>query len=147
MNLTDYKDDNGEVFGLAKNQNATNIQVYRKKPNFNVGLIIFIVIFIYLAATILIYLSKTHIIPYEVREGSILKDNAYTGFIMRDEDVITAAEDGYINFFALEGNKVGAKTCVYTLSDSKLNFENNSEDTSQELTAEEQQAVFMKIQT
>ena len=131
---------------MAKNQNATNIQVYRKKPNFNVGLIIFIVIFIYLAATILIYLTKTHIVPYEVREGSILKDNAYTGFMIRDEEVISADGDGYINFFALEGSKVGAKTCVYTLSDSKLNFESNTEESAQELTAEEQQAVFMKIQ-
>lgn len=53
----------------------TNIEVYRKKWNFNIGIIIFGVIFIYLVVTILAYVTQKHVSVYEVREGSILRDN------------------------------------------------------------------------
>ena len=64
--------------------NLTNIQAYQKKWHFNIGLVIFGVIFVYLTVTILMYLTENHVSAYEVREGSILRDNAYTGFILRD---------------------------------------------------------------
>ena len=64
----------------------TNIEVYRKKWHFNIGIFIFGVIFIYLAATVLLYLTGNHVSIYEVREGSIQKDTAYTGLILREEN-------------------------------------------------------------
>lgn len=131
---------------MAGNE-VTNIKVYRKKWHFNIGIIIFGVIFIYLAATVLLYLTDKHISAYEVREGSILKDTAYNGLIIRTEKVVSAEEDGYVNYFAPEGSKVGAKTNVYTLSSGKLNFKENKEDASQELTAEEEAALLVKTQS
>lgn len=125
----------------------TNIQVYRKKWNINIGVIIFGVVFIYLVVTVLLYLTRNHVTAYEVREGSILKDNAYTGFIVRDETIVQAESDGYINYFALEGSKVGAKTRVYTLSDKKLELTSNTDEESLELTSEEQNSILMKTQS
>lgn len=125
----------------------TNIQVYRKKWNINIGVIIFGAVFIYLVVTVLLYLTGNHVTAYEVREGSILKDNAYTGFIVRDETIVQAESDGYINYFALEGSKVGAKTRVYTLSDKKLELTSNTDEGSQELTSEEQNSILMKTQS
>ena len=55
-----------------------NIQVYRKKWNINIGVIIFGVIFVYLVVTVLMYATAKHVSSYEVREGSILKDTSYT---------------------------------------------------------------------
>ena len=124
----------------------TNIQVYRKKWNINIGIIIFGVIFIYLVVTVLMYLTNKHVSAYEVREGSILKDTAYTGLIIRDETVVNAEADGYVNYFAPEGSKVGAKTRVYTLSDKKLEFADATSE-SQELTSEEQSSILMKTQS
>lgn len=124
-----------------------NIKVYHKKRNINIGVIIFGIVFIYLAAAILMYLTENHVTPYEVREGSILKDNAYTGFIIRDEMIVSAQADGYVNYFALEGSKVGAKTRVYTLSDRKLVFSGASQEESQELTSEEQASILLKTQS
>ena len=125
----------------------TNIQVYRKKWNINIGVIIFGAVFIYLVVTVLLYLTGNHVTAYEVREGSILKDNAYTGFIVRDETIVQAESDGYINYFALEGSKVGAKTRVYTLSDKKLELTSNTDEESLELTSEEQKSILMKTQS
>lgn len=126
--------------------NKSNITVFRKKWNINTGVIIFGIVFIYLFATVLMYLTGKHISAYEVREGSILKDNAYTGFIVRKEMVINADADGYVNYFAPEGSKVGAKTNVYSLSQEELDFTESTTEESAELTAEEQNSILLKIQ-
>ena len=126
----------------------TNIEVYRKRWNFNIGILIFGVIFIYLVVTILMYLTGNHVSIYEVREGSIQKDNAYTGLILRDETVVQADAEGYINYFALEGSKVGARTRVFSLSPEKLEFaaSTSSDEEAQALTAEEQSAILQQTQ-
>ena len=85
--------------------NLTNIQAYQKKWHFNIGLVIFGVIFVYLTVTILMYLTENHVSAYEVREGSILRDNAYTGFILRNETIVQAEANGYVSYFA-KGQKI-----------------------------------------
>lgn len=125
----------------------SKISVYRKKQHFNIGIIIFGVIFLYLLVTVLLYLTKNHISAYEVREGSILKDRAYTGFIVRDETVVNAEKDGYVNYFSTEAGKVGAKTKVYTISDKKLNFKDTDETEVKELSADEKASMMVKLQS
>jgi hypothetical protein len=112
----------------------------------NIGVVIFGIIFVYLAVTVLMYLTENHISAYEVREGSILRDNAYTGFILRDEVVVPAEADGYVNYYALGGSKAGAKTKVYTLSNRELEFADTSSEEASKLSAEEQAALLVKIQ-
>lgn len=125
---------------------GTKVTVFRKKWNINIGVIIFGVVFIYLSVTVLLYLTGNHISAYEVREGSIQKDNAYTGFIVRDETVITAESDGYVNYFAPEGSRAGAKTSVYSLSREQLDFAEAEAEQTEELSAEERDAVLIKTQ-
>ena len=92
------------------------------------------------------YLTAKHISVYEVREGSIVKDTSYTGLAIRNETVVHSKGKGYVNYFISEGNKVGAKTQVYSLSDQKLQFETNTNNT-QKLTSSEQSAISQKTQT
>ena len=124
----------------------THIQAYRNKKHMNIGLAIFGIIFIYLVVTVLLYLTGTHVSAYEVREGSILKDNAYTGFVLRNEVVVQAEADGYVNYFAMEGSKVGVKTRVYTLSDRELDFADTTSDESRKLCSDEQAAMLLRVQ-
>lgn len=138
---------------MAGNE-LTNIQIYQKKRNINVGVILFGVIFIYLVITVLAYLTGRHVSIYEVREGSILKDTAYTGIVIRQEEVVTSDAEGYVNYFAAEGSKAGSKTNIYSLSPGKLNLddmgaeaEGISEETDMELTAEEQSFILQKAQS
>ena len=56
-------------------KNLTNIQIYQKKTKYNIGVVLFGIIFIYLVITILAYVTNKKVSVYEVREGSILKDN------------------------------------------------------------------------
>lgn len=127
-----------------------NIQVYRKKWNINIGIIIFGVIFVYLVVTILMYATAKHVSSYEVREGSILKDTSYTGIVLRKEVVVEAEADGYINYFAPEGSKVGRKTNVYSISNEKLDFSaledaETTEDLS--LSSEVRDSIIQKTQS
>ena len=92
------------------------------------------------------YLLSPKVSIYEVREGSILRDTAYTGFIIREEKVIEAKKSGYINHLTPEGNKVGAKTKVYAISNDKLEFEEIKEDT-ETLSTEEQEILLIKTQS
>lgn len=127
-----------------------NIQVYRKKWNINIGVIIFGVIFVYLVVTVLMYATAKHVSSYEVREGSILKDTSYTGLVLREETVIGSEADGYINYFAPEGSKVGRKTNVYSISSEKLDFsgqENTEESEDSGLTSEERDSIIQKAQS
>ena len=131
---------------MAGNKQSSNIKVYQKKKHLNIGIIIFGVIFIYLVVTVLMYLTEKHISVYEVREGSILKDNSYTGLAIRNETVIRSEDNGYVNYFVSAGSKVGAKTQIYSLSDHKLQFESKS-GKSQKLTSVEQNNIRQKTQT
>lgn len=94
------------------------------------------------------YLTAPRTIPYEVREGSILKDNAYTGIAIRNESVVYAEQEGYINYYTTDHSKVRTGTNIYTLSSEKLNFENQSSENSDVLLSEEEKNVFsLKMQT
>lgn len=131
---------------MAGNQHSSNIKVYQKKRHLNIGIVIFGVIFIYLIVTVLLYLTEKHISVYEVREGSILRDTSYTGLALRDETIVRAKDSGYVNYFASEGSKVGAKTQVYSLSNQKLQLDSDNASNKQ-LTSAEQDSIRQKTQT
>jgi len=124
-----------------------NIIQYRKRKHMNIGIIIFGIIFVYLIATIIMYISAPRITVYEVRQGSILKDNAYTGLAVREETVVYTDASGYVNYFAEETSKVRVGTKVYTLSNEKLVFEETSNDTEVSLTVEERASLLRRIQS
>ncbi len=132
---------------MGEKKKLTNITVYRKKGHFNIGILVFGIIFIYLAVSVLMYLTSGPVSVYEVREGSIVNDTAYTGFVVRSESVIAAQEDGYVNYFVTEGDKVGAKTSVYTSSSEKLDFQSVDSESAEDLTAEEEASLLTDIQS
>lgn len=131
---------------MTENKQEENIIKYRKRKHLNIGLVIFGIIFVYLIATIIMYITAPHITVYEVRQGSILKDNAYTGLAIREEMVVHTDASGYVNYFAEETSKVRVGTKVYTLSSEKLEFEETDSDTEVHLTDEERGAMLRKIQ-
>lgn len=126
--------------------NTKDILKFKKKRQLNIGLIIFGIIFIYLVATIVMYITAPHITVYEVRQGSILKDTAYTGLAIRDEIVVQATEGGYINYYVQDSSKVKVGSEIYTLSEEKLAFDDVPSEEELELSVEEKRAIMFKIQ-
>ena len=78
------------------------IKKYKTKREFNHRYLSFAIVFIYLVVTIILYLLGDRISVYEVREGSIVKDNSYTGLIIRKETAVTAESSGYISYYQAE---------------------------------------------
>lgn len=91
---------------------------YRKPLNLNIGMIIFGFIFIYIIVCIITYFRSEHIAGYEVTMGSLSTSNIYTGIAIREEQIVYSAGDGYVNYFAGEGEKIGANQLVYTIDGS-----------------------------
>ena len=131
---------------MKQENKESNILKFKKKRQLNIGIVIFGIIFIYLVATVVMYITAPHITVYEVRQGSILKDNAYTGLAIRDEIVINSTEGGYINYYAHDTSKVKVGSNIYTLSDEKLKFDEISTEDVVELTSEEEHNIVLKIQ-
>lgn len=132
---------------MNSNANDSNIIKFKKRRHLNIGLVIFGIIFIYLLATVVMYITAPRVTVYEVRQGSILKDNAYTGLAIRDEIVVQATEGGYINYYTPNCSKAKAGAKIYTLSSSPLNLSEAVTDTDVELSSEEKRTITTRIQS
>lgn len=94
------------------------IKKYRKPLNLNIGMIIFGVIFIYVVICVVMYFQTSHIVRYEVKEGSLTTDTIYRGVILRDETVVYADTAGYVNYYACEGERVAKNDLVYLVDET-----------------------------
>ena len=131
---------------MKPEKEKSNVLKFRKSRHLNIGIVVFGILFVYLIATIFMYITAPHVTAYEVRQGSILKDNAYTALALRNETVFYADAEGYINYYVEDNSKVRVGSDVYTLSNQELEFEDAIADTEKTLTKEEEKAIVTKIQ-
>lgn len=132
---------------MKENKQENNIVKYRKKRQLNIGLWFFGLIFIYLIATMITTFTAPNVSVYEVRQGSILKDSAYTGVALREEALVYSETEGYINYYAEEQSKVRVGTDVYTISEQKLKFQELNTEEEFMLSNEEFMSFVLKIQS
>ncbi|MCI6467197.1 MAG: hypothetical protein MSA90_17240 [Faecalicatena sp.] len=130
----------------SRKNNSISISKYKRKREMNVGIFIFAIVFIYLIVTIIMYASSKKISVYEVREGSILKDNSYTGLAIREETVINAEKTGYINYFQNERSKVRAGMNIYAVTSGKLSYNSDVQTEGVSLSTEEMNSLAVKTQ-
>lgn len=88
---------------------------YRRPLKINIGMIVFGIILLYLIFNIFFYLTKKHISVYEVQQGTIVTNHTYRGLIVRSEEIVTSASNGYVNYYLQDASKAGVKTPVYSL--------------------------------
>ena len=98
--------------------NKEKIVKYRKPLNLNIGMIIFAVILIYIIICTFMYFTQKHIEGHQVKAGSLSTNNIYQGIALRKEEIVSADQTGYINYYAREGERVGVGNLVYTLDES-----------------------------
>lgn len=94
------------------------IKKYRKPLNINIGMIIFSVIFVYIIICIILYFQTTHVVRYEVQEGSLATDNVFRGMAIRSEEVVPTQSAGYVNYYAREGSRVAKNDLVYIVDET-----------------------------
>lgn len=91
---------------------------YRHPMNLNVGIIIFAIIFVYMAFSVYSYVKKDKVQFYEVVEGNIVNDHQHTGLILRKEQVEIADRSGYINYYIREGKRASVGTRIYSIDET-----------------------------
>lgn len=101
-----------------KKKQSKKVIKYRKPLNINVGMIIFAIIFLYIVFSVYSYMTRDQVKFYEVLKGSIVKEAAYTGLALRQEEVLNAPSAGYVNYYIQEGHRVAVGSKVYTIDES-----------------------------
>ncbi|MBP1756876.1 MAG: hypothetical protein H6Q59_3274, partial [Firmicutes bacterium] len=89
-----------------------------KRRSINIGIIVFLILFLYIAINVYIYFTKEQLSIYEVHEGSTAIDNRITALILRDEQTVTTDKAGYVSYYQKEGARIAKNSTVYSLDDS-----------------------------
>ena len=111
---------------------------YKSSGNFNIGVVIFFIIIIYVLFNIFSYFTKSHIAEYQVQQGTIASNHIYQGIIVRDETIEYAAYEGYINYYLKNTSKASVNDIVYsidtegTISKEIANIAKNTDEISKE---------------
>lgn len=100
---------------MAKNK----VVKMQKHSIFNIGTIMFGLLFVYMIICLVMYLSATHITAYEVTAGSLSGNYRYTALALKSETIVYSNQAGPITYYAKEDSKVGAATGIYSIG--KLN--------------------------
>jgi len=100
-----------------KNKKVTR---FRRPFYLNIGIIVFLIIFLYIIINIILFITQDKISVTQVLNGTITEGAAYTGIIIRDEEVINAEASGYINYSIDSGSKAAKHNHIYLLSKDNL---------------------------
>lgn len=92
---------------------------FRKRRTINIGIIVFLIMFLYIAINVYIYFTKEHISIYEVQAGTTSQDNLITGLVLRQEKIIYSDQAGYISYFKKEGARVSKNSSVFAVDESR----------------------------
>lgn len=96
----------------------SNIVKFAKRIDFNVGYLVFIVIVLYIIASVIMYATSKKTTIYQVSDGSLSVNNVYTGFVMRDEDVIKSDYAGTINYYSNDCDKADKVSVIYSIDET-----------------------------
>ncbi len=91
---------------------------FKKRKSINMGVIVFLILFLYIAINVYIYFTKEQLTIYEVHKGTTAIDNRITGLILRDEEILTSDKAGYVSYYQKEGARVSKNETVYSVDDS-----------------------------
>lgn len=126
--------------------NSISINKYKTKREMNIGIVIFAVIFIYLLVTVAMFAFQKKVSVYEVREGSILRDNSYTGVAIRHETVVNSEKAGYVHYFQNNYTKMKAGIPAYAITPNKVSYKKNKEVETIKLNSDDQKKLVSRIQ-
>ncbi|MDF2510268.1 MAG: hypothetical protein K0S04_134 [Herbinix sp.] len=98
--------------------NQNKVVKFKKRRGINIGIIVFLILFLYVAINVYIYLTKDQLSIYEVHEGTTAVDNKITGIILREEKLVYSKSAGYISYFQREGTKVAKDSSIYSVDEN-----------------------------
>ena len=86
----------------------------KKSFHFNIGIIAFLMIFIYIIGHLVLSVSKEELAVYQVIQSRIHESIRTTGIILREETIVKNENNGYLNYYVNDGELVAKHGLVYT---------------------------------
>ncbi|MDD3279589.1 MAG: HlyD family efflux transporter periplasmic adaptor subunit [Lachnospiraceae bacterium] len=77
-----------------------------KRINWNIGTVIFMALFLYMAISLILYLTADHVSSYQVTAGPLSKNETCTAMAIRQESLVTASNSGYVTYYTRDYAKV-----------------------------------------
>lgn len=102
---------------MAKNKKNKIVQ-YKRYRFFNIGTIMFGVLFIYMVICLVMYMTTEHVTAYEVTAGPLSGNYRYTALAIKAETVVKAEQSGTVSYYAREGGKVGNGNSVCSIDEA-----------------------------
>lgn len=103
---------------MSTKKRRGNIIPFVRKVDINVGFVVFVIIFLYIIVSFIIFLVSKQAVIYEVAAGSIAKDDSCSGVILRNESVVKSSFSGSINFMTTSGDRGGSDTIVCSVDEA-----------------------------
>lgn len=130
---------------MAEKKKSKIIQ-YKRYRFFNIGTMMFGVLFIYMVICLVMYLTSKHVTAYEVTAGPLSGNYRYTALALKTETVVKAEQSGTVSYYAREGGKVGKGNSVCSIDEAgKMAATAASAD--KELTDEADGEMLSKIRS
>ena len=90
------------------------------KIHWNIGMIIFVVILVYILINVILFLGKKKLTVYKVTEDKITNTLSFTGIAIRDEELLKASQNGYITYYVEEGKRIKKSGTVFTVDKDQM---------------------------
>lgn len=87
----------------------------KRRIRWNIGMIVFLVIFIYVMINIVSFFIKKKLTVYRVTKDEMTSTFSFTGIALRDEKLLKASQNGYITYYVEEGKRVRKSGTLYIL--------------------------------
>lgn len=107
---------------------------FKKRRSINIGIVIFLGLFIYIAINVYIYFTKEQLTIYEVQEGSTAVDNKITALILRQETLVNSSKAGYLLYYQKDGSRVAKNESVFSISDNEIYSADTNDNAAIKLT-------------
>ena len=98
--------------------NTGKVVKYRKPLNFNLGIIVFGLLFVYIVIRIYTSFQDESIAGYEVKAGSLAVSTNFNALALRTEKIVTSNYTGYANFYVAEGERINSGGLVYSIDEN-----------------------------
>ncbi len=108
---------------------------FKKRKTINIGVVIFVVLFIYIAFNVYFYLTKDQLTIYEVHKGTTAVDNKITALVLRQEELFQTAKSGYVLYYQKDGARVAKNEAIYAISDNEVYNTDNMDSAAIVLTS------------
>ncbi len=100
---------------MAKHNNIIQYHNIRTK---DLGIVIFVVIFLYVVICLFISSKNQTITGYQVKTGTLSENRQYSAIALRNEQEVVSDYTGHVNYFIREGERSAYANLVYCIDET-----------------------------